>query len=64
MINKSPVIVIIGTGGGKSLCFMLPAANCPGGVTVVVVLLVSLLGDIVLRCRKLGIICAELGLEF
>ncbi|KDN71707.1 hypothetical protein CSUB01_12644 [Colletotrichum sublineola] len=59
MANKSPVVVVMGTGGGKSLCFMLPAASCPGGVTVVVVPLVSLLGDMVRRCGLLGIRCAE-----
>lgn len=59
MSNKSPVVVVMGTGGGKSLCFMLPAAGCPGGITVVVVPLVSLLGDMVTRCRELGISCAE-----
>ncbi|KAF6793337.1 hypothetical protein CMUS01_16109 [Colletotrichum musicola] len=59
MSNKSFVVVIMGTGGGKSLCFMLPAASCPGGITVVVVPLVALLGDMVKRCRELGISCAE-----
>ncbi|TQN64887.1 ATP-dependent DNA helicase Q5 [Colletotrichum shisoi] len=59
MANKSPVVVVIGTGGGKSLYFMLPAASYTGGVTVVVVPLVSLLGDIVRRCGLLGIQCAE-----
>jgi RecQ family ATP-dependent DNA helicase len=59
MQNKSPVFVVMGTGQGKSLCFMLPAASCAGGITVVVVPLVSLLGDMVGRCEQLGIACAE-----
>lgn len=59
MTNKSPVVVVMGTGQGKSLAFMLPAASCAGGVTVVVIPLVSLLGDITVRCRKLNIPCAE-----
>ncbi|KLP03469.1 Uncharacterized protein Y057_10530 [Fusarium fujikuroi] len=59
MMNKSPVVVVMGTGGGKSLSFMLPAASCPGGVTVVVVPLVSLQGDLMERCRKMKIPCAE-----
>lgn len=42
MMNKSPIVVVMGTGGGKSLGFMLPAVSCPGGVIVVVVPLVSL----------------------
>ncbi|KAH7199180.1 P-loop containing nucleoside triphosphate hydrolase protein, partial [Fusarium oxysporum] len=59
MMNKSPIVVVMGTGGGKSLSFMLPAASCPGGVTVVVVPLVSLQGDLMERCRKMKIPCAE-----
>jgi superfamily II DNA helicase RecQ len=59
IMNKSPVIVIMGTGTGKSLCFMLPAASCPGGLTVVIVLLVSLQGDLIDRCRKLKISYTE-----
>ncbi|KFA70949.1 hypothetical protein S40288_10242 [Stachybotrys chartarum IBT 40288] len=59
MQNKSPVLVVMGTGQGKSMCFMLPAASCTGGITVVVVPLVSLLGDMMDRCQQLGIACAE-----
>lgn len=59
MQNKSPVLVVMGTGQGKSLCFMLPASSCTGGITLVVVPLVSLLGDMMVRCDKLGIACAE-----
>jgi superfamily II DNA helicase RecQ len=59
MMNKSPVVIIMGTGSGKSLCFMLPAASCPGGLTVVIVPLVSLQGDLMDRCQKLKISCAE-----
>lgn len=59
MTNMSPIVVVMGTGTGKSLCFMLPAASCPGGVTVVIVPLVSLQGDMMDRCEKLNISCAE-----
>jgi hypothetical protein len=59
MMNKSPIVVVMGTGGGKSLSFMLPAASCPGGATVVVIPLVSLQGDLIERCRKMKIPCAE-----
>ena len=51
--------VVMGTGQGKSLCFMFPAASCAGGITLVVVPLVWLLGDMMVRCEKLGIACAE-----
>ncbi|SPJ72737.1 uncharacterized protein FTOL_02466 [Fusarium torulosum] len=33
-MNKSPVVVVMGIGTGKSLCFMLPPASCPGGLTM------------------------------
>jgi superfamily II DNA helicase RecQ len=59
MQNKSPIFVVMGTGQGKSLCFMLPAASCAGGITLVVVPLVSLLGDMMVRCEQLGIASAE-----
>ncbi|KAI5460649.1 P-loop containing nucleoside triphosphate hydrolase protein [Mariannaea sp. PMI_226] len=59
MLNKSPVVVVMGTGSGKSLCFMLLAASCPGGLTVVIVPLVSLLGNMMDRCQKFNIPCAE-----
>jgi hypothetical protein len=59
MMNKSPVVVIMGTGTRKSLYSMLPAAGCPGGLTVVIVPLVSLQGDLMDRCQKLKISCAE-----
>jgi RecQ family ATP-dependent DNA helicase len=59
MGNKSPVVVVMGTGGGKSMCFMLPAASCTGGITIVIVPLVSLQGDMLRRCQKLKISSAE-----
>jgi superfamily II DNA helicase RecQ len=59
MINKSPIVIVIGTRGRKSLSFILPAVSCPGGVTVVVVLLVLLQGDLIERCRKIKILCTE-----
>ncbi|KAJ0132057.1 hypothetical protein HZ326_24860 [Fusarium oxysporum f. sp. albedinis] len=42
IINKSPIIIIIGIGTKKSLCFILPAASCPNRLTVVIILLISL----------------------
>lgn len=58
MQQKSPVVVIMGTGGGKSMLFMLPA-RCSTGLTVVVVPLVSLRDDLTDRCRRAGIDCVE-----
>ncbi|KAK4095671.1 P-loop containing nucleoside triphosphate hydrolase protein, partial [Parathielavia hyrcaniae] len=61
MRQESPIVVVMGTGGGKSMLFMLPAACAAGagGLTVVVVPLVSLRGDIKDRCDALGIECVE-----
>lgn len=46
------------TGGGKSLLFMLPAWAEQGGTTVVVIPLIALRGDMMRRCKSLGILCA------
>ncbi|KAL8300987.1 hypothetical protein RB593_003818 [Gaeumannomyces tritici] len=59
MRQASPVVVVMGTGGGKSMLFMLPASCANGGLTVVVVPLVSLRGDVKDRCDELGIECVE-----
>ncbi|KAK4897073.1 hypothetical protein LTR49_028043 [Elasticomyces elasticus] len=53
------VLIIIRTGEGKSLCFMLPAAASKGGVTIVVVPLTALRQDMRKRCDKAGIVCRE-----
>jgi ATP-dependent DNA helicase RecQ len=45
---------VLPTGGGKSVCYMLPAALLPG-LTVVVSPLVSLMDDQVNRARRAGI---------
>jgi superfamily II DNA helicase RecQ len=55
----SPVVVVMPTGGGKSLLFMLPAWVEPAGTTVVVVPLIALRGDLTQRCHALGISCVE-----
>ena len=51
-------MVIIGTGARKSMLFILPA-SCSTGITVVVVLLISLRGNLMDRCNKAGIECVE-----
>ena len=58
MRQKSPVVVVMGMGAGKSMLFMLPASYSTG-VTVVVVPLVSLRGNLMDRCDKTGIECVE-----
>jgi superfamily II DNA helicase RecQ len=66
MVGKSPILAVMGTGGGKSLLFMLPAAcsaavavNRNVGMTVVVVPMISLREDLKRRCEQVGIACAE-----
>ena len=57
--GENCVVQVMGTGGGKSLSFMLPAWSSPRGVSIVVVPLIALRADMLERCRQLGIPCAE-----
>jgi superfamily II DNA helicase RecQ len=59
MAGESPVVAVMGTGGGKSLLFMLPAFCSGGGVSVVVVPLIALRQDMRKRCEDMGITCRE-----
>ncbi|KAH7202717.1 uncharacterized protein BKA55DRAFT_531418, partial [Fusarium redolens] len=59
IINKSPIVMIIGIGTRKSLCFMLPAASYPGRLTVIIILLISLQGNLIDWYQKLRISYAE-----
>jgi superfamily II DNA helicase RecQ len=56
--GKRRVLVIMRTGGGKSLMFMLPARGSPQGTTIVVVPTTSLQQDLKKRCSKCFIKCA------
>jgi len=54
ILEEKNQIVVLPTGAGKSLCYQLPA-RIGGGLTVVVVPLLSLLEDQLGRCRKAGL---------
>ena len=56
--GESPIVVVMPTGSGKSVLFMLPAFVQVGRVTIVVVPLKALRTDMVVRCREANIRCA------
>jgi len=56
--GQSPIVVVMPTGAGKSVLFMLPAFVQVGGVTIVVVPLKALRADMIARCGGLSIRCA------
>ena len=58
MQQKSLVVVVIGIGAGKSMLFML-LASCLTGVMVMVVLLVSLQGNLKDYYKQAGIKCVK-----
>ena len=57
--NQTPLVVVLPTGGGKSLLFTLPAIVEKTGVTVVVVPYRALIEDLVSRIQGYGVDCIE-----
>jgi superfamily II DNA or RNA helicase len=57
--KQTPLVVVLPTGGGKSLLFTLPACIEGAGVTVVIVPYRALIEDLVDRIHKYGVDCIE-----
>jgi ATP-dependent DNA helicase RecQ len=56
VLNRQDSLTILPTGGGKSLCFQLPALLFPGETAIVVSPLISLMKDQVDTARDMGIV--------
>jgi superfamily II DNA helicase RecQ len=52
MMGRSPVVMIAGTGTGKTMAIMLPASCVSGGTTIVIVPLCALQENLHERCQK------------
>jgi len=59
LAGQTPLVVVLPTGGGKSLLFMVPACLNDAGVTIVVVPYRALVENMVGRLRGAGIDCLE-----
>ncbi|KAF1973259.1 hypothetical protein BU23DRAFT_404491, partial [Bimuria novae-zelandiae CBS 107.79] len=57
--RQTPLVVVLPTGGGKSLLSSVPACMDDAGVTVTVVPYRALIEDLVGRMQKRGIDCIE-----
>jgi superfamily II DNA helicase RecQ len=57
--REGKIVVVMPTGAGKSMLFMLPAFVSVGGVTVVVVLFVILCHDMKGRSKKVDVSVGE-----
>ena len=54
--RMNDILIVLGTGSGKSLCYILPAL-IEKSITIVIVPLKALLQDAILRCSEMGITC-------
>jgi ATP-dependent DNA helicase RecQ len=60
VLNGRDTLAIMPTGGGKSLCYQLPALSLPG-TTLVVSPLISLMKDQVEKLEKIGVEAGQLN---
>lgn len=63
VLNGKDALVTVPTGGGKSVCYQVPAMHLPG-VTLVVSPLLALMEDQVSKLKKNGFPVAALSSEF
>jgi ATP-dependent DNA helicase RecQ len=61
LLARRDVCVVMPTGGGKSLCYQLPAAMTPGRTAIVVSPLIALMQDQVAQLEQMGIPAAVLN---
>jgi len=60
-VNRQDSLVVLPTGGGKSLCYQAPAMMDDAGPTLVISPLISLMKDQVDQCQQRGIPAAFLN---
>src|ERR1700686_1783599 len=61
LLGGRDTCVVMPTGGGKSLCYQLPAAMLPGQTVIVVSPLIALMQDQVAQLEQIGIPSALLN---
>src|SRR3954447_10455055 len=61
LLDAHDVCVVMPTGGGKSLCYQLPAAICETRTVIVVSPLIALMQDQVAQLTAMGIPAAFLN---